>query len=88
MNDKIPAGRHDGRGRLKCPLCPDSCAIPHDRWLTTGAMTCDNGHLFAITDDVAFAINSILSLTREGAWRKDNLKRFEGTPKPLKKDGL
>ncbi len=76
--------QYDRKGRIVCPQCGDSGEIPVDRWLTTGLVPCDNGHQLAITDDVAHAVNTILSKTREGAWRKENLKRFEGTPKDIK----
>ena len=76
--------KYDRKGRIICPSCGDSGEVPADRWVTSGLFPCDNGHQLAITDDVAYAVNSILSKTREGAWRKDRLKEFSGTPKEIK----
>jgi hypothetical protein len=88
---KAIAATCDRKGRIICPACGDTGVVPHDRWVTVGLFPCEKGHQLMMTDEIAYEINSILSKTREGAWRKDNLKRFEGTPKAIKpeqqKDG-
>lgn len=76
--------KYDNRGRVVCPKCGAKMPVPHDRLLARSSVDrpacCPAGHYFIIDDDVAYAVNDILSRSRENNWRKRNLKEFEETP--------
>lgn len=96
----FPAVKYDKKGRLVCPTCEFVTPIPVDQnneqmYLGRGIGTCPNTqyrggpHRFYISDEVAYAVNDILSKTLEGADNKRILKTMEELPDIVKpqKDG-
>lgn len=76
--------KYDMQGRVVCPKCGAKMPVPHGRFLARSTVDrpacCPAGHYFVIDDDVAYAVNDILSKTREHADNKRILKNFEETP--------
>lgn len=82
---EVPVVKFDMRGRLICPVCGDVGEIPKGAILCRGvSKACANGHWFAITDDVAFAVNDILSRSDPEGDLKRIVRNFEETPYNLK----
>lgn len=92
---EIPIVKYDKKGRLVCPTCGFVTPIPVDKnneqmYLGRGIGTCPNTqyragpHRFYINDDVAYAVNEILSKTLEGQDNKRILKTFEDLPREIK----